>query len=91
MISVKEALAGAIAVAAFGIAGIALITYLSLHTIEEAYDDLDATRVALRTERVSHDKTLTKLGDTRIELADTLVELGDTLVELGECENKPTN
>ena len=65
MISVKEALAGAVAVAAFGVAGIALITYLSLLTITEAYDDLDATRVALQVSWDAH-------HETRVDLAACL-------------------
>ena len=65
MISVREALLGAVLVAAFGIAGMGVITYVSISVIFEAYDDADATRDALQVSWDAH-------HETRVDLAACL-------------------
>ena len=74
MISIREAIAGAVLIAVVGIASIFLVTYLSINGISEKNDTITATRVAHY--------------ETKAELADTLTELSSTLIELHECKNK---
>lgn len=65
MISVREALLGAVLIAAFGAAGMSVLTYVSLSSINEAHDKIDATRVALDTEKDSHSETRVLLFECR--------------------------
>jgi len=65
MISTKEALVGVVLVAAFGVGGMCILTYVSASIITEAYDDLDATRVALQVSWDAH-------HETRVDLAACL-------------------
>ncbi len=65
MISVREALLGAVLVAAFGVAGMCILTYISASIITEGHDKLDATRDALQVSWDAH-------HETRVELAACL-------------------
>jgi len=58
MISIKEALVGAVLVTALGMAGMTVLARVSLDIINEVHDKLDATRVA-------HDETRVLLIECR--------------------------
>ncbi len=62
VISVKEALLGNVLVAAFGVACIFGLAWLSVDVITEGHDKLDATRVALQVSWDAHHETRADLA-----------------------------
>ncbi len=87
MISVREALLGAVLVAAFGVGGMCILTYISASIITEAHNKIDATRVELQ-------RSEDAFTAARMILQTELNTHHETRVDLAECRkqaNKPNS